>query len=304
MHKYLQNGLKATIPVALIGAIAFSIPMFANQKGESASFAGTPEIKKNISFSPVEAPQGFTPVAGRSIENISALQAAQFPGSWMNSQKNCKFTPSILSMPENMSKRGDEFLSRQYIFDEAESLKKIPSEMKTISFNSSEGNLAAVYASYEISNDGELSDNINSGDYYRTVAARVISVPTSLSSTSVAPDAKTIKSLPVVIFSYDCVNKDAYKENEFKQMVKSLKVDFDTEYSDALPEKKETPKTKDPIVDDPSDDIEDGYTVIKKEFDNPNDVIDRGTGRGAADNSPVVTEPEQPVQITEPAWKQ
>lgn len=302
MNKYAKTTIQAAIPVALIGALAFGVPYFANEKNEKISFDSSPEITGSVSYSPADAPNSFTVVAGRSTENISPLKAAQSPDSWLNSDKTCRFTPTVGYFEENLATRGDEFLSKKYLYDEAEKTDSIPSDTRVISFDSTSGNLASVYASYAVPNNGSLSQDMNSGDYYRTSSVRAIAKPVILTEDPSNPGDANSKALPVILLNYDCLNSDDYKESEFKQLVKAIKVDFESVHSDTTPVKDD--KKSDPaVVDDPSDDIEDGYTVKPKEFENPNDVVDRGRGRGATDDAPVVTDPD-PVQVTQPAWKQ
>jgi len=302
MNKYVENSIKVVIPVALIGAVAFAAPILGKEHGKNIIFESSPEIKGFVSYAPKETPKGFSIVEGRSVENISPLKAAQSPGSWVNASNTCRFTPSIGYFPEGVTSADEEFLSKKYLYDEAEKYVSIPSETKIASLESTSGTLAAFYASYEIPNNGSLTKDMNSGKYYRTTASRIIAQPVSLAEDPNSPGNKGAKALPIIVLNYDCITKDDYKENEFKQMIKASVVDFKTEHSTEIPKKEETPKDS-AVVDDPSDDIEDDYTFTPEEFVNPNEVIDRGTGRGATDDAPVVTDPSQ-VQATEPAWKQ
>lgn len=303
MNKYAKNAVKASIPIALIGALAFAVPIFANEEGKNVTFENTAEIKGDVSYSPIEAPNGFSLVAGRSVENISPLQAMQNPGSWLNAEKTCKFTPTITSLPVSAQNREEEFLSKQYLYGEAERYESIPSETKKASINSTAGELATVYASYNVPNNGSLGTDMNSGDYYRTTVTRAIASPVNIPSTSNSPGSKDEQGLPVLVFNYDCAAQDDYRENELKQMLDAIKVDFESSHSSEIPTKKDK-EGKSEVADDPSDDIEDGYTIIQDEFENPSDVIDRGTSRGATDNATIAPDPVEPVQVTEPAWKQ
>lgn len=303
MNKYATNAVKASIPIALIGALAFSVPMFANERGKNITFENTASIKGDISYSPFEVPNGFTMVDGRSVENISPLQAAQNPGSWLNAEKTCKFTPTVAYLPVSSKERTEEFLSKQYLYGEAERYETIPSETKLTSVNSTSGELATVYASYSVPNNGSLGTDMNSGDYYRTTAVRAFTIPATIASNSNLPGSKEEQGLPTVVFNYDCITKDDYRENEMKQLANAVKVDFETSHSNDIPVKKDK-EGKSEVADDPSDDVEDGYTIIQDEFENPADVIDRGTSRGATDEATIVPDPVEPVQVTEPAWKQ
>lgn len=275
--------MKMIIPisaVAVIGMSSFVAPAFS-------SIEKTPEIQGSIFYSMENTPSGFNLVGGYNNSDLSEVTGKQNPNPVRNDAGTCTFSPTIAYLPSDSEGRGDSYLTRAYIYENAQISKHLPSVIKKKFISADNTNLEVLVSSYDVPASKDSGDDKNG--YYRTVAVRamdkIVSVP-------YATDTDT-KGLPAVIMTYDCQTENDYRENDLSALLSSVNINTTDTVSNApAPEKDTVKPTAEPTatsIDSPS--------APETPADSPTDAATDGSTDST--NEAVGTEPS-PVGSTEP----
>lgn len=189
-------------------------------------------------------PDGWVSTLTAEIpENEKAEAEAHFrihPANLTNSDKTCTYSQTQVTMPSYKLNRGEEFLSKDYLYEQSESNGSLPEkEISSIPINTSAGKLEFSYATYspEITDLTKNTDKeanpleAKKAKVYRIVAARVFDVlverGNQISDSGTAPfGSDATKILPGVSLTYECSTEEAFKEDEAKALFAATRVDI------------------------------------------------------------------------------
>lgn len=189
-------------------------------------------------------PEGWVSSLTAEIpEDEKAEAEAHFknrPPAQRNADNTCTYDQEQVSLPSYMENRGEDFLSKFFVYQQAESNGNIPKDGATsVPVETSAGKLEFVYTKYDpkiVDLKSNTDKNASATDVkpvqvYRAVAVRVFDTaiksriqPDTQASAPFGSDAA--KSLPGVMLTYECKTKDAFSEEEAKSLFAATRVDI------------------------------------------------------------------------------
>lgn len=272
---------KMIIPISAIagiGVASFLAPA-------SSNIEKTPEITGSIFYSMKNIPSGFGLAAGYNNSDLSEVTGKQNPNPVKNNAGTCTFSPTVAYLPSDFAGRGDNYLTRSYIYENAQISAHSPSAIKNKFVSAGNTNLEILVSSYDVPASKDSSDDKKG--YYRTVAVRAIDV------TVPVPYASETKGLPAVIMTYDCQTENDYRESDLSALLSSVNINTTDTVSNApAPEK----DTVEPVAE-PSATSTDSPSASETPSESPTEVAtDDSTD---SSNDGVETTPS-PVASPEP----
>ena len=268
------------IAVGVIGMSSFAAPEFS-------SIGKTPEIKGSIFYSMKNIPSGFSLVAGYNNSGLSEVTGKQNPNPVKNNAGTCTFSPTIAYLPSDNAGRGDSYLTRSYIYENAQISAHLPSALKKKVVSADNTNLEILVSSYDVPDSKDNGESKKG--YYRTVAVRAMD---TIVPVPYATDTD-VKGLPAVIMTYDCQTANDYKETDLSALLSSVNINMtDTASNAPAPQQDIANPTSEPSA--PSTD---SPSTPEAPTESPTEAATDGSADST--NEAVGTEPS-PVASTEP----
>ena len=177
------------------------------------------------------------PVQGEEDQASATLK--KHPLVIYSADKTCSFTQSIGYLPSYDANRGDDYLSKDAIYQQAGSGDKLIEKVTTYNVNSNKGLIQFAYASYDLPTSGvamagspaaaeELRKSINRT--YRVTAVRTFdkALSTGMPLSDDAPagpfGTDASKGLPTVSLIYSCSKQDAFNEDDAKKLIDQARI--------------------------------------------------------------------------------
>lgn len=226
--RFVMKFTKMIIPVIAIGAIgvsSFAAPAFS-------SIEKTPEVHGSIFYSMKNIPSGFSLVSGYDNSGLSELTGKQNPNPIKNDAGTCTFSPQIAYLPLTGTGRGDNYLTRSYIYENAQISAHLPSAIKKNHVSAGKTNLEILVSSYDV--PASKNNSENKSGYYRTVAVRALDTTATIPYVT---DTEA-KGIPAITMTYDCQTAGDYKDADLSALLSSVDVNLmDTMSNDPAPKK-------------------------------------------------------------------
>lgn len=237
---------KALTTVLLLATVAMT---GCSQGGEETglSLSSSTGVKEAATFEPLaNMPDGWASSLTSEIpESEKAVAEASFkknPVRIDKADKSCTYTQQSIVMPSYLANRGDDFLSRSYIYEQAQSGGEMPKgTIEQVPVNTNIGKVAFAYSTYSttaymmgINNlapaDGKTE--IKPGKIYRATAVRVFDslVDANKAQVAEAPpglygsDSK--KGLPGIALTYECSKEESFNEEEAKKLFAETRINI------------------------------------------------------------------------------
>lgn len=221
-----MKSLKVILPVMAVAMMALT----SCSSGNTGGLDKTPKIGSAVFFADSSAPDGWNPKAGYTNNGLKPLVAKQNPVAL--SKDKCSYTQQITYLADYYQGRTDDYLTRQYIYDNAQIAGILPPALKSVKVSSDSGDLEMLSTSYEVkgSSVGNAKD-AKTPDSFRTVAVRVID--NSLSTGYEVPAGQkgpygsdASKGLPVVVLTEECPTQGDFNQSDWDALIKSTKVNL------------------------------------------------------------------------------
>jgi len=206
---------------------------------EKTGATAAPEFKKMEG-----TPEGWTSTLTAEIPEGEKEEAeAHFrlhPADLSNADKTCTYSQEPAMMPSYKLNRGEEFLSKDYIYEQSESNGSLPKgEPTSVPVETSAGKLEFAYAAYS-PKVTDLKSNTDKNakatdaktvQVYRAVAVRVfdtlVEQKLQVSNPVTAPfGSDSTKILPGVVLTYECNTEEAFNEEEAKSLFAASRVEI------------------------------------------------------------------------------
>ena len=221
-----MKSLKVILPVMAVAMMALT----SCSAGDTGALDKTPKIGSAVFFADSQAPDGWTAKAGYTNNGLKALVAKQNPVAL--SKDNCSFTQQITYLADYYSGRTDDYLTRQYIYDNAQIAGILPRDLKSVKVSTDSGDLEMLSTSFEVKGAAVGNDkDAKTPDSYKTMAVRVID--NSLATGYDIPagqkgpyDSDVSKGLPVVVLTEECKTQSDFNQGDWDALVKSTKVNL------------------------------------------------------------------------------
>lgn len=221
-----MKSLKVILPVMAVAMMALT----SCSSGNAGGLDKTPKIGSAVFFADSEAPDGWNTKVGYTNNGLKPLVAKQNPVAL--SKGNCSYTQQITYLADYYHGRTDDYLTRQYIYDNAQIAGILPPALKSVKVSSDSGDLEMLSTSYEVKGSavGNAKD-VKTPDLFRTVAVRVID--NSLSTGYEVPAGQkgpygsdASKGLPVVVLTEECPKQEEFNQSDWDALIKSTKVNL------------------------------------------------------------------------------
>lgn len=223
---YPMKSLKVILPVMAVAMMTLT----SCSSGDAGSLDKTPKIGSAVFFADSKAPDGWNAKDGYTNNGLKALVAKQNPVAL--AKDKCSYTQQITYLADYYHGRTDDYLTRQYIYENAQIAGILPADLKSVKVSSDSGDLEMLSTSYEVKGSavGDSKD-AKTPDSYRTVAVRVID--NSLSTGYDIPAGQkgpygsdVSKGLPVVVLTEECPTQGDFKQSDWDALVNSTKVNL------------------------------------------------------------------------------
>lgn len=177
------------------------------------------------------------PAQGEEDQATATLK--KHPLTIYNADKSCSFKQDIGYLPSYEANRGDNYLSKDAIYQQAGSGDKLLDKVTTYDVNTNKGLLQFAYASYDLPIRGtamagspaaaqELSKSKDRT--YRVTAVRTFdkALSTGMPLADNAPagpfGTDASKGLPTVSLVYSCTTQAAFNEDDAKKLIDQVRV--------------------------------------------------------------------------------
>lgn len=189
-------------------------------------------------------PEGWTSTLTAEIPAEEKAEAEEYfkfqPPALRNGADTCTYSREPANMPSYMLNRGEDFLSKAFIYQLSESDGSLPQkEISSIPVETSAGKLEFAYTTYEPKvtdikkNTDKEADPLKAEatQVYRAVAVRVFDglIDQERIAGNPAPGpfgSDSTKTLPGVVLTYECNTKEAFNEEEAKSLFAATRVEI------------------------------------------------------------------------------
>lgn len=192
----------------------------------------TVNVSKWAHFDKVESIEGFTAPIPRTDTGSSALVSKQSTNSISKNDNTCSFNGQISYLPSYNAGRGDDYLTKNYLYNISEGNGVTVGEFDSVKVASDQGKIEAFSTAYEYQQEqtDPATGKTSTAFKYRSVAVRVIDTPTDIEGLETAAEGQfgsdPKKGLPVITLSYDCDNEESFDKKEWKKLVSSVSLDL------------------------------------------------------------------------------
>jgi hypothetical protein len=242
-----MKSLKIILPAMAVAMIALT----SCSGGNAGGLDKTPKIGSAVFFADSQAPSGWAAKAGYTNNGLKALVAKQNPVAL--SKGDCSYTQQVTYLADYYKGRTDDYLTRQYIYDNAQIAGILPHDLKSVKISTDSGDLEMLSTSYEVKGSAVgNSKDAKTPDSFRTLAVRVLD--NSLSTGYDVPagqkgpyDSDVTKGLPVVVLTEECKTQGDFVQSDWDSLIKSTKVNLNqTAPSDPSPSAKPSVSPSEP----------------------------------------------------------
>lgn len=178
--------------------------------------------------------------AGEEDQQSAALK--KYPSILYNADKTCSFTQSIGYLPSYEANKGDEYLSKSAVYQQAASGDKLLDKITNYNVNSDKGLIQFAYANYDVPTSSvamagspAAATALQAADKktnrtYRVTAVRVFdkTLGTGFPLAENAPagpfGTDATKGLPTVTLIYSCSTQAAYNEDDAKKLIDQARI--------------------------------------------------------------------------------
>jgi len=209
------------VPLLALAGIALSA--CTSSTGTSVGFDKTPETGEVIHFASSQAPEGWT-VQNTGGSGINATVDAEHPDPFIKGE--CYFTRSVEYSPAGYVPRGDDYNTKQFVYDMGKAFNVAPAKPETVSVKTEDGSIDLLSSSISY-------DDKSAGKTTTRFAVRAISeVKKSGYEVKDAPENPYVKNpaegIPMVFLKVDCVKGETVSDAEWKKLVDSTQVSLNS----------------------------------------------------------------------------
>lgn len=229
--------LLATSLLALSGCSGASAPKSLSLN-ESANITTMPTFDNLNKIPDGWAQEPMAPPAPGEEDQASAT-LKKHPLALYNADKSCSFTQTIGYLPSYDANKGDDYLSKTAIYEQAASGDKLVDKVTTYNVNSNKGLVQFVYASYDLPTSGvamagspAAAEALHKSKdrTYRVTAVRAFdkALSTGMPLADNAPagpfGTDASKGLPTVTLTYSCTSQAAFNEDDAKKLIDQARI--------------------------------------------------------------------------------
>lgn len=177
------------------------------------------------------------PAEGEEAQATATLK--KHPLALYNADKTCSFTQSIGYLPSYEANKGDNYLSKSALYQQAAAGDKLVEKVTTYNVDSNKGLVQFTYTSYDLPTAGvamagspaaaeELRKSTNRT--YRVTAVRAFdkALSTGMPLADNAPagpfGTDSSKGLPTVSLMYSCDTQAAFNEEDAKKLIDQVRI--------------------------------------------------------------------------------
>lgn len=158
-----------------------------------------------------------------------------------NADKSCSFTQNIGYLPSYDANRGDDYLSKEALYQQAASGDKLVDKVTTYNVNSNKGLVQFAYASYDLPTSSVAMAGSpaaaealhkSTNRTYRVTAVRAFdkALSTGMPLADNAPagpfGTDASKGLPTVSLVYSCTTQAAFNEDDAKKLIDQARIEL------------------------------------------------------------------------------
>lgn len=224
-----------TLAVFLLASAGVGVAMRTER---TVPLAKTPEnATSKLYFQNSSMPEGWKANASAVLEGRGDLTAAQNPAQIFSPDGNCSYTRQVFHIPSYQNGRTDDYLTRQYLYEVAESNGASAQDSTILSLATDKGKLDFLSASYLVK--GTSADKDKDTDakntVYRSNAVRAIDKVVQIEGVEETEGlfgSDASKGIPVFFLSYECKTRSDWNADTWKSLVESTKLSI---YSEEVP---------------------------------------------------------------------
>lgn len=196
------------------------------------------EISSKLYFQDTPLLDGWKVNESAFLEGRGDLTTAQNPAQIFSPDGKCSFIKQVLHLPSYQETRTDNFITRQYLYEVAESNGSSGNDTDVLSVETDKGKLDFLSTSYlvGISSPTAKKTDDSPSTVYRSHAVRAIDKAVQIEGVK-ETDGKfgsdASKGIPVFSLSYECETQDDWNEDTWKALVESTKLSL---YTEEVPE--------------------------------------------------------------------
>lgn len=222
------------LPISATVLLATGVSLVLTQLNPTIALSSTPDTASKVYFQDATVPAGWKINPSVSLEGQGDLTAAQNPAQIFSEDGKCSYTRQVFHMPSYQSGRTDDFLSRQYVYQVAESNESPAQDTSVITVPADKGQLELFTATYtgKAGSDLKTENGKAPESVYRSTAVRVIDKTVKIEGVPMSEglfgtDASS--GLPVISLSYECIDESSWDEGTWKSLVASTRVSLFSE---------------------------------------------------------------------------
>lgn len=225
------GGAVATMLVASAGI------GLAMSNTSSVPLAKTPETSSKLYFQDTPPLDGWKVNNPAVLEGRGDLTTAQNPYQLFSPDGKCSYSRQVFHLPSYQSGRTDEFLTRQYLYEVAESNGVSGKDAQVVSVQTDKGKLDFLSTSYlleKASVDSKKGD-IATQQVYRSNAVRAIDKVVQIEGVEETKGlfgSDASQGIPVFFLSYQCETQADWNADTWKSLLDSTKLSL---YSEEVP---------------------------------------------------------------------
>lgn len=213
---------KASLAILAIAGIALTSCTPAS--GAVAAMGETPEFGDAVHFDGSSSIDGWSLPPSGSDADEHKIVKAQHPDPYFKDA--CYFSRTVEYLPAGYAPRGDEHITKQYIYTMGAAFKDTSPEMKTISVKTDSGTIEMLESTFQYE-DGE------SGKTTVQLAARALAdVRTSGVEVKNAPDSIYTENpgegVPLVLLKADCTDGQAVSQKDWDALMGATVIALDS----------------------------------------------------------------------------
>jgi len=226
---------------AVVAALLASAGIGIAMRGSgSVSLAKTPEVSSKLYFQDTPPLDGWETKSSAIVEGRGDLTTAQNPYQIFSPDNKCSYSRQVFHVPSYQAGRTDDFLTRQYLYEVAESNGASGQDTQTVTVATDKGKLDFLSTSYAVK--GNSADKEKETDasksVYRSNAVRAIDKVVQIEGVKETEGlfgSDASKGIPVFFLSYECQTQSDWNADTWKALLESTKLSL---YSEEVPAQK------------------------------------------------------------------
>jgi hypothetical protein len=209
-------------------------------KESSVPLTKTPEkLSANLFFQSSDPIEGWKKTPSAILEGRGNLTSAQNPEQFFSTDEKCSYSRQVLHIPSFQEGRTDDFLTRQYLYEVAQSNGSAAKDTEVVQIASDKGKLDFLSASYQVkptSSADKDKDTSSTATVYRSNAVRAIDKIVQIEGVKKTDGlfgSDASQGIPVFFLSYECKTQADWNADTWKSLLDSTKLSL---YTEAVPE--------------------------------------------------------------------